>query len=1142
MKKKFDLWVYTHPTLKKLIMELKIAFLLILVSVSNVLAIPTYSQVAKVSLDAKNKSLEQVMDEIENQSEFYFVFNQKQIDVNRVVDIQAENKLITDILPELFKGTNVNYIVFDRKILLTTDPLENNLLAIASGTELQQKQITGTVTDKDGAPLPGVNVVVIGTTQGTITDVDGKYSIEVPQGARSLTFSFVGMVPQEIIIGTLTQINVTMVESAIGLEEVVVVGYGTVKKADLTGSVGSIDISKALQEVKVTNVEEFILGKIAGVQIKQRDGAPGQPPQIIIRGIGSITAGTKPLYIVDGFPVEDLETLNPENVETLDILKDASATAIYGSRGSNGVVIITTKRGQAGRPIISFDASIGMQKLLKRPNYMNAAEQARWAYWGAYFRNIDDGYPPTGNPLTWHFPCPPVVLDIVEGRPAPDVDWIDAIMRTAPVARYQLSTSGGNEVVKFAISGEYLDQEGIIKNSSFKRYSLQANFDAQLSKRLAVKVNLNPSFIEEKDIVYSPGGVSVPGELMRNVTGVNPYNPIYNEDGSYFIIRGIPETENLINAVALVDNLLANSRRARFMGNIMADYTILDGLKFNIMLGGNFASTKAMQFMPKLPSLLNSSPTGSDAASLGFNWINEYSLTYNKNIGDHQLTGLAVFSAEKSVAQTNSISSNAYPNNLVPYLSAVGGILTGGTSNLSEWSLVSYLARLNYNYQSKYYVTTSIRTDGSSRFGSKNRYGLFPSLAFAWRISNERFLKDVSFLTNLKLRISYGQTGNNNIGNYDALPTINNVKYPWGENAVGGYIQARIPNPDLTWEKQESFNVGIDASFFKGRLGFSVDRFNTKNKGLLLNVNIPYTTGFSSALQNIGQVDNKGWELIVNTVNLEGKFTWSTVFNISSYKNEVVSLGPEGDPILVTRHITMIGQPIGMMYGYVQDGIFETTAELEEGPLYNPGVRNGTRVGDIKFKDVSGPDGVPDGLINSYDRTIIGNPYPDYFYGMTNRFSYKNFRLSISLQGVNGNMIASQARIISLRGEFRAHQLALNNNFWISEEEPGDGNTPRPNDEPTGGIREFSTRHLEDGSYLRINNISLSYTAPVSFCQRLKLNSLRVYVNATNPFLFSKTENFNPDVNNLTNALSPGEDNNNYPLPKCLSLGLNFVF
>jgi TonB-linked SusC/RagA family outer membrane protein len=459
-----------------------------------------------------------------------------------------------------------------------------------------------------------------------------------------------------------------------------------------------------------------------------------------------------------------------------------------------------------------------------------------------------------------------------------------------------------------------------------------------------------------------------------------------------------------------------------------------------------------------------------------------------------------------------------------------------------EWSLISYLARANYNYNSKYYLTASIRTDGSSRFGSEHKYGVFPSAAIAWRIS-EDFLKDVRFLDELKFRASYGETGNNNIGNYEHFSIINYVKYVGGGGAVAGYVPARPANPGLTWEKQQSFNIGLNASVFNNRLSFSLDHFQSRNTDLLLNVNVPAVTGYNTALQNIGEVKNTGWELAVNTVNLKGKFGWSTSFNISTYKNEVVKLGPNGDPIFEGGSVTRIGQPIGMFYGWLTDGIFLNQAEVDKGPVFAPGTINRSRPGDMRFVDISGPNGKPDNIIDNNDRTIMGSPYPDFYYGMTNNFAYKNFSLNVSLQGSQGNSALNVARSGALSTRGRISTLSFLKNYWKSETDPGDGQTPRPNDQPTGNVRGlYSQRYLSDASYLRVNNISLSYLLPNKIAQKLRLSSARISLSSTNPFLFTEYTNFNPDVSTTENPLTPGVDNNDYPLPKSLLIGLNIGF
>lgn len=1135
-----------NSNLKPFIIKLmRIGFIsiaLLLTTLQLLLALPVKSQkISKVEvrLELKNETLLTAFKKIEQQTPFRFVYRKGELMALPSRSISASTYTVEQALKLLLEDTNFSYKQVDNNVLILTNNSQfyQAIKTVEEDLSVADILVRGQVTDSKGETLPGVSIKIKGTTIGAVTDLDGRYTINVPDNNSVLVFIYIGYVTQEVVVNDRTLINVKLEATISALDEVVVVGYGTQKRKDLTGSVGSLG-SAEIKDLAVTRVDQALLGKIAGVQVKPVSGEPGAPPQIRIRGIGSISAGAGPLYVVDGFPTDNILTLNPNDIESMDVLKDASATAIYGSRGSNGVIIINTKRGKAGKPTITFDTYYGLQQVSKIPQFMNAREQADYAYYAVRNRNIDLGYDVTGTEDTWIIKVPPTVFNVLAGRNTTDVNHIKEVLRTAPQKQYQLSATGGNENIKYALSGEYLNQDGIILNSGFKRYSLRANIDAKMSDRLALRLNLNPSLTDQWG--NDPSGTGYGYSILGNAASINPYNPIYDANGDYFIYRALPEVGDFPNPVALAKEIISKRKRMGVMGNMNAEYTILDELKLNVLLGGNMFSTRGMEFFPNLPSFLSSVALGTDNSSMVYNWLTEYTLNYNKSFGNHNVAGLVGFSSQAERGELNSLSSNRFPNNLLPTLSATSGLITNGSSDIYEWSMVSYLSRLNYNYNSKYYVTASIRTDGSSRFGSDRKYGLFPSVALAWRISDENFLKGLRFLNELKLRTSYGETGNNNIGNYEHLATINNIKYPLGNNPAAGFIPGRLPNPSLTWEKQKSVNVGVDASFLNNRFGLTVDHFQSRNTDLLLNVNIPNITGFSTALQNIGEVKNTGWEFVVSTVNLTNQLKWSTDFNLSTYRNEVVKLGPKGDPIISASHLTRIGQPIGMFYGLLTDGIFETQAELNNGPLYGGSSSVRTRLGDIKFVDLSGPAGTPDGIIDSYDRTVMGSPYPDFYYGMTNRFSFKNFSLSISLQGVQGNEVLSQAKTVSMRGEFRVNQLTVLNNFWKSEQDPGD--SPRPNDEPTGGSRSISTRYLDNGSYLRINNLSVGYLLPDKISQGLRLSSARIYLNATNPFIFTKNLGFNPDVSNSGNALTPGVDNNNYPLAKSLMLGLNVSF
>ena len=1032
------------------------------------------------------------------------------------------------------------------------------ILQLIAAPEIAQAQaknslIKGLVQSNDNDPMAGVSVILRNTksnfTLGTSTDSIGNFSFDgvAAGGPYSFTFSTVGFetqtlsgynIKEDITLSLLVKMKAT----SASLDQVVVVGYGTQKRKDLTGSVASVG-TKEIKDLVVTRVDQALLGKVAGVQVKPVSGEPGASPQIRIRGIGSISAGAGPLYVVDGFPTTNIETLNPNDIETLDILKDASATAIYGSRGSNGVIIINTKRGRSGKATIGFDTYVGWQKIARRPHFMSAMEQARYYYDGIRNRNIDEGRDVSGNYSTWFRKVPTEVIDVLEGRNTYDVDALDEVLRTAPQQQFQLTAMGGTDNIKYAISGEYFDQDGIVINSNFKRYSLRANFDAQLSKKFTLKFNLNPTFTNSSNVLAAGAGTGPNDGVIAQAVIVNSWYPLVDAQRNYFAFSGLAGSSNATNPLALANEIKANQKGLRMLGNINAEYKISDALKFNFLFGANLMSSRGNRFKPQLPAFFNDPATGSDNSNMLINWLTEYTLNYNKSFGDHSLSALAGFTTQKETFESNFITSNKYPNNFVPYLSAAAGQITDGSSDTYKWSLISYLSRINYNFKSKYYATASIRTDGSSRFGSEHKYGLFPSVALAWRVSEESFLKNVKALSELKLRTSYGETGNNNIGNYDQYATINYERYTLGGVAVGAFAPARLANPNLTWEKQKQINVGVDVALFNRRISLTVDHFVSRNTDLLLNVNVPDITGFSTALKNIGEVKNNGWEFALNTVNVKGLVEWTTDFNISTYKNEVVKLGPEGDPIYSGGNITMIGQPIGMFYGLINDGVFKNQKELNAGPIFSPGSSVRSRVGDSRFLDISGPNGVPDGIINSLDQTIMGSPYPDFYYGMTNHVSYKHLMLSVSLQGSKGNKVLSVSRLGTLNTRGRVRQLASSNSYWKSEQEPGDGQVPRPNDAPTGNNREpWNSRYLDYGTYLRINNINLSYMLPASYVQHLRLNSARIYISASNPFLFTKNESFNPDVSNSDNPLTPGIDQNNYPLAKSLVIGLNLSF
>ncbi|HTI94804.1 MAG TPA: TonB-dependent receptor [Puia sp.] len=1006
--------------------------------------------------------------------------------------------------------------------------------------------VTGKVTNSQGEPLAGITVMIKGSSIGVTTDSRGAYSINAPSNG-TLVFSYVGYISREVEVRGKLNIDVILEENNSSLNQVVVVGYGTLKRKDLTGSVGSVS-SKDISDLSVTRVDQALSGKVAGVQVKTVSGQPGAAPQIRVRGIGSISAGTDPLYVVDGFPTDDIQSLSPNDIESVDILKDASATAIYGSRGANGVVIINTKRGSAKTSIMNFETTYGLQSVTRIPKTMNARQLSQYALDGLRNANVDAGSDVSGDPSTWDSPVQPIPLAVLAGTDKTDNVMTKQLLRTAPVSQYTLSAYGGTEKVRYGLSGEYLNQEGIVLGSNFKRYSLRANIDAKLNSRLSVKVNLNPSYSTSNIMSESSAAdynYYVSASPINRAQLWPAYLPARTPTGDYYQYSSDVASPGW-NPLAWVQNVTNKRNVMRLLGNVSAEYKITNDLALNVLLGATLQNAHMMQFVPSLPALAENGDfvpniaSGVDSTAMDVNWLTEYTANYHKTISKHSFSGLAGFTVQKDHLESNFLTSNRYPNNLVPTLSAVAGILTGGSSDVSEWSLLSYLLRFNYNYDSKYYVTASVRTDGSSRFGSENKYGWFPSVAVAWRISDEKFLKDVSFLSELKLRGSYGQTGNNNIGNYQQYATINYNRYVLGNAAATGFSPALLANPLLTWEKQKAVNAGLDASFFDRRLSITADYFKSKNTDLLLNVNIPAITGFYNTLKNIGEVQNTGFEFTLSTVNVKSKdFLWTTAFNFSTYRNRVNKLGPGGDPIYSGSNITKVGQPIGMFYGFKTNGVYLNQADVAKNPIFGAGTKVVSHPGDVKYVDVN-----KDGVIDNNDQTIMGNPYPNFYYGMTNNLSYQHFSLSFTIQGTHGNQVLNMAAIgqENTRGN-RVAQLASQINYWKSESQVGDGKTPRPNNAVTGNNRAVSQRYLDGGSFMRVNNISLSYLLPDRSIAKIGLKSARIFVNATNAITITKnTVSFNPDVSNSGSPLTPGVDFNDYPLPKTFVAGVNIGF
>ena len=1151
MKKNREPWVWDSYTLKKCLTIMKLSVFLFFLSIIQVLAIDGYSQQTRLSLKFSKASLERVLDEIENKSEFYFLYNQDIVNTKKVVDLDVKEEKIEEVLNTLFVGTNIKYTISERQIVLTNSENQSGL----NRTSDQQKTVSGKVTDTTGAPLPGVSVVVKGTTTGTITDFDGKFSLNnFPQNA-TLLFSFVGMKTQEISVGNKTSISVVMEDETVGIDEVVAIGYGTVRKKDLTGAVASIG-TKTIKDLPISHPSQALQGQIAGVDVKQSSATPGGGTVIRVRGAGSISASSSPLYVVDGYPLGDqnLNAVNPNDIESIEILKDASAAAIYGSRGANGVVLITTKSGKSGKLNINFDTYAGIQQVGKKMDVLNRdqfIEYSKEAFNTNYVSKVAGAKasdPLSARPSASRYKYPEVFDTNPSGLP--NTDWQDEIFRSAPVQNYQLSLSGGDAKTQYMFSGGYYSQDGIVINTDYERYNARAKVDSKLTDFLKIGINLTSYYSQENRL--NEGHWASDGVVLAALATA-PIVPVYNENGT-FGSQAVYAVQS--DGLTGVTNAVANSTiknyytTARVLANMYAEIDLYKGLKFKTTIGGDIVNVRRTNFRPStvpangvvapLPSTFRS---GVASTNQNFNWLNENTLNYSTKFGTkHALDAVAGFTVQKNIWDSNEASGSDFPDDIIQTI-GVAKVKTGA-SDRSEWSMVSYLGRVNYRFMDKYYLTASIRSDGSSRFGKNKKYGYFPSASIAWRASEEEFMKNISWIRNLKVRTSYGLTGNNSMsgGNYASIGLVSTDNYVFGSgvgSVVSGASQSTIQNDNLSWEKTKQFDFGLEFNILSDKIFFTADYYNRLTTDLLLQVDVPAITGFTTAWQNIGEMRNTGLEFSLNARVISGaKFKWNSNFNISFNKNEVLALGPQGDPIrsnggVGDTHITMIGKPIGNFYGYKQIGVYMNAADLAANP------KEGTsKVGDVKYLDVS-----EDGVINANDRTVIGNNNPDFTYGFNNTFTYKNFDLSVMVYGSQGAEILHLAKRFYENMEGNQQQLTTVLNRWKSEADPGNGIIPRANSLTTGLNNAVSSRWVEDGSFLKISNITLGYNLPENLAKRIKMQAARVYLSGQNLYTFTKYSGYNPEVSFTgDNVLAPGSDYGGYPTARIVSIGFNLTF
>ena len=970
-------------------------------------------------------------------------------------------------------------------------------------------------------PIQGVTVQLEAVTHSVQTDNQGNFQFVTGQKLPfTLILSFLGYEEKRLVVNSSPAV-IELTPASADLDEVVVVGYGTQKRRDLTGSVATLP-DKLLKQ-PVSSLDQTLKGGISGVQVTQTSGQPGGGVSIRIRGGASIQGGNEPLYVIDGFPVYNqtestgvgsgtpvnpLASISPTDIESIEVLKDAAATAIYGSRGANGVILVTTKKGRAGHVQLSYDGSFGAQNVLKQIDVLNAHDFA-------VLRNeaLYDANPSLG---AYQYRTKTEIDQLGEGT-----NWQKEAFQSGRVYNQQLSLSGGAEKIQYYLGANYFDQDGVIINTNFKRIGFRSNIDANPFDRLQVGANLS---VNKTNAQIAPTGI-VNALLIMPSTAT-----VYEANGAYTLRN--PFENIFANPIATLKETTNTSQGLRILGTSFAQYRILKGLQAKVLVGVDLNSRDDKYY---LPSYIYEGAGTKGKASLGnfdgTSWLNENTLNYTGSIGQHNFNALLGVTQQESKNDIfNAGAENFVTDELLFNSLQSGSTIVRPSSDSYSWVLHSYLARINYNYANKYYVSASLRRDGSSRFGADNKWGNFPSVALSWRVANESFFKEIfPALNDFKIRTSFGTTGNQEIGQYQSLSTLYSLNYLFGNNVVAGFAPQRIPNKNLGWESTLQYDGGFDISLLNNRLQFTADYYYKKTKDLLLNVEIPWTSGYATSLQNFGSVSNRGLELSLKSRNLQGRVSWNTDFNFSFNRNKVLTIGEGASSYISGNYIIKVGEPIGTFYGTVTDGILQVGEENSKGKFTG----NATpKAGDRLYKDIDG-DGQ---FTTANDRTIIGNAQPDFIFGLTNSISYKGFDLSFLIQGTVGNDLLNINRqnLEMFTGQQNASSDALTR--WT----PSNPSQlyPRAKLDPAP---VFSNQFVESGSFVRLKSLHFGYNFPKEWLQGASIKNLNLYLTAQNLLTWTKYKGFDPEVTSGSNV-QIGTDSGIYPAARSISAGISLTF
>jgi len=1017
----------------------------------------------------------------------------------------------------------------------------------------KERIITGTVKGDDGQTLPGASVLVKGTTLGTTTDSDGRFTLSAPDNVETLVISYIGYTSQEIAIGNQTVINITLIADMQILSEVVVVGYGSQKKSDLTGSIVSIKGDDVMQ-LPTQRVDQALQGRAAGVMVLSPSGVPGGPTTIRIRGMNSINGGNAPLVVIDGLQGGDLNSLNPNDVESMEILKDASATAIYGSQGANGVILITTKKGKKGAPMINYTYTVGAQQLRSKLDVMNAGDFARTANAFKATQNQPGNVVIVPTPI---FTDAEVAAFDKNGG----TDWQNEIYQTAPIQNHQLSLSGGFDKVQYLVSGGYLDQKGILLNSSFKRFSLRTNVNVDINKWSSF--GLSWAGIKEQGnappFFDGAGNADALGYTVSVAPRWAATIPVFDEFGNYNRHPSNYGEPGMWNPLASALEPLSDNGTLRNNVNAFIQFKFLKDFTFRVTGGAVTANQDNYRYLNReTKEGFQRGGQGSIISSQFARYQNSNILTYDKQFSVHHLTITAVSEQQVVLSKGSSVVGSGFLVDGAGIYDLGGATSLVASSYNNDKAINSFLGRVNYSFKDKYLLTASYRADGASVFGENNKWGYFPSVSGAWKVSEESFIKDLGWFSDLKIRGSWGITGNQAISPYETLASLSssNNNYPYQGNSLSdvGYGINRAANPNLKWESTKQTDIGFDIGLFNGRLTATFDYYEKTTENLLLSRQLPTYTGFNSIIDNVGSVGNKGIELTIGGDPLVGDFKWNTSFNISGNKSKVLDLGgltslpfrttPGAGYGFSTRNNNALlylkpGSPFGEMTGWITDGTWGE-AESDKAALF------GQLPGDIKYRDINN-----DGKINRSDLTVIGQAQPKFMFGWNNRFSYKNFDLMFLIQGVQGNDLFNVNRIrLERPGDSEGTSNAMLDRWTIENQDTDVPAFTSQSDRKAAaltstvsGIDTRVSRWVEDASYIRLNNITLAYSIPQSIISKIGLNKLRAYVTGSNVFTITKYTGYDPEVSSFnTNDARLGLDFGSYPTARSVVFGIDLTF